>query len=58
MSCVALFEPLHDSEGVKVVIETQSVALQTAIQSALAGMTEGRVPNVMDEGERLRQIDV
>ncbi len=55
---VALLEVLDDAEGVDVVVEAQAVALEAAVESALAGVAEGRVADVMHERESFGKIFV
>lgn len=53
MPCIALLEALHDAQCMEVVIETQTMPSQTIVQRALAGMSEGWMADVMDQGQRL-----
>ena len=55
---VALLEVLADAEGVEVVVETEIVALKAVVEGALAGVAEGRVANVVDEGEGFGEVFV
>ena len=58
MAGVALLESLDDAQGVEVVIEAEAVALEAAVEGALAGVAEGRVADVVDESERFGEIFV
>ena len=53
VSGVALLEVLADAEGVEVVVEAEAVGLEAAVECALAGVAEGRVADVVDEGKSL-----
>ncbi len=55
---VALLEVLDDAQGVEVVVEAEAVTLQAAVEGALAGVAEGRVADVVDEGEGFGEIFV
>ena len=55
---VALLEVLDDAEGVEVVVEAAAVALEALVERALAGVAEGRVADVVDEGEGLGEVFV
>jgi hypothetical protein len=55
---VALLEVLADAESVEVVIEAQAVLLQALVEGAFASVAEGRVADVMDEGEGLGEVFV
>src|SRR4051794_30089575 len=52
---VTALERSHHPQGLRVVIETAKGG-EAAIERALAGMTEGRVSEVMSKRQRLRQI--
>ena len=58
MGGVALLKVLYDPKRVQIVVEAEAVALEAAVESALPGMTEGRVADVMDKGEGLGKIFV
>jgi len=58
MPRVASLEALNDAESVEIVIKTQAIALKAIIQRAFAGMAKRRMTNVVDEGQRLREIDI
>jgi hypothetical protein len=55
---VALLEVLDDTQGVEVVVEAAAVALEALVQCALAGVAEGRVADVVNEGESLGEVFV
>jgi hypothetical protein len=51
------FQDLDDAEGLLVVTEAVAEAfLQNAVECLLAGVTEWRMPEVVSERDRLRQI--
>ena len=56
MRCVTLLEVLDDTQRVKIVIEAAPVMGKTAVECAFARMAEGRVADVVDEREYLREI--
>ena len=53
---VALLEVLDDAEGVEVVVEAAAVALEALVEGAFAGVAEGRVADVVDQGEGLGEV--
>jgi hypothetical protein len=55
---VALLEVFADAQSVEVVVEAEAVLLQALVEGALAGMAEGRVADVVDEGEGLGEVFV
>jgi hypothetical protein len=55
---VALLEVLDDAQGVEVVVEAQAVALEALVEGALAGVAEGRMADVVDQGEGLGEVFV
>ena len=52
---VALFELVHHPEALAVVLEP-AVVFQQLVQLALARVAEGRVPEVVGQGDALRQV--
>src|SRR5579875_1609624 len=56
MPCIALLEALDDAEGVQVVIEAETILLQTAVQCPLPRMAEGWMPYVMDQRESFCEV--
>jgi hypothetical protein len=55
---VTLLEVLDDAEGVQVVVEAATVAAEALVEGALAGVAEGGMADVVDEGEGLGEIFV
>src|ERR1700689_391681 len=55
---VALFEVLDDAEGVDVVVEAAAVTAEAGVKSTLAGVAEGGVADVVDEGEGFCEVFV
>jgi hypothetical protein len=53
---VALFKMLHDAQSVQIMVEAEAVALKAGMQSALSGMTEGGMADIVDQRQGLRQI--
>ena len=47
MCRIPVFEVLHDAQSVQIVIKPQSVRLKAAVQCTLAGMAEGRMPDIV-----------
>jgi len=58
MGGVALLEVLDDAEGMQIVVEGSTVAAEASVESALACVSEGRVSDVMDEGEGFGEVFV
>jgi hypothetical protein len=58
MGGVALLEVLDDAEGVEVVVEAAAMKAEALVQGALAGVAEGRMANVVDEGKGLGKVFV
>ena len=58
MRGVALLKVLDDAEGVEVVVEAATVAAEAFVECALAGVAEGRMADVVDEGEGLGEVFV
>ena len=56
MGGIALLEVLDDAEGVDVVVESQAVALEAAVEGALSGVAEGRVANVVRQRQRFSEF--
>ena len=52
---IAPLQPGHDAQRLGVVVEA-AVRRHQAVEFALAGMAEGRVAEVMGQGQRLGQI--
>jgi len=56
MCGVTLLEVLDDAQGVEVVVEAQSVALEAFIEGTLAGVAEGGMADVVDQRESLCKV--
>src|ERR1700692_229824 len=56
--CIALFEILYDTKGVQVVVEGQAVGAHGGVERFFSRVAEGRMAEVVDQGERFSQIDV
>jgi hypothetical protein len=48
---VALFEAADDAQGVEIVVEAEVVGTEGAVESLFAGMAEGGMADVVDQGE-------
>jgi len=55
---VALFEPGDDAQSVQVVVEAETVLTQSFIESFFAGVAEGRMADVVREGESFGELRV
>ena len=55
-SGIALLEGFDDAERVQIMVEAIAEALHLAVQLILAGVREGRMPNVVAEGQGFGQI--
>src|SRR5579863_5408899 len=53
---VALLEILDDAEGVEVVVEEKAVGAHGGVERLFAGVAEGRMAEVVDQGERFGEI--
>jgi len=51
-SGVALLEAGDDAEGVEVVVEAEAVDTEGGVEGLFSGVAEGRVADVVDQGER------
>ncbi len=56
MGGVALLEVLDDAQRMHVVVEAPPVTAQAAIERTLSGMTEGRVADVVNQGQRFGEV--
>ena len=56
MRGVALLEVFDDAERVEIVVEAPAVTAQAAVESALACVTEGRMPDVVHQRESLGEV--
>ena len=55
---VALLEVFDDAQRVQVVVEEVAVFAHGAVERLLAGVAEGRMPDVVHQGKSLGEIDV
>ena len=55
---IALFELFDDAQRVQIVIEMAAVRAHQFVQLTLAGMSKGRVADIVDERKRFRQLGV
>src|SRR5262249_19659157 len=55
---VAVFELFDDTQGVQIMIEAGAVGAHKFVELALAGVAEGRMPDVMDESESFGEFAV
>ena len=55
---MALFEVRDDAQGVEVVVEVETIVLEFGIEGFFSGVAEGRVADVVDEGESFSEIGV
>jgi len=55
---IAMLEVFDDAEGMEVVIEAAAVRAHEFIKFAFAGVTEGWMANVMDQGQGFDEIGV
>jgi hypothetical protein len=58
MRGVTLLKVFDDAQCVEVVIEPAAVPREAAVQSTFAGMPKGRMPDIVNQRKRLRQIFV
>ena len=58
MRRVALLEVLDDAQRMQIVVEPPSMIAQAPVQRPLAGVAKRRMPDVVDQRQRLRQIFV
>ena len=54
----AFFKPGDDAQGVQIVVETEAMCLERAIQRLFAGVAEGWVADVVGQGQSFRQIGI
>ena len=50
---VALLEIFHDAQGVQIVVEEQAVLAHGGVERLFAGVTKGRMAEVMHQRQRL-----
>jgi len=55
---IALLELLDDAQCVQIVVEVPAERAQELVQLLLAGMAEGRMPNVVNKSERFGEFSV
>ncbi len=55
---VAVFKAGDDAEGVEIVVKAEAVGAEGFVEGFFAGMAEGRVADVVDEGEGFRELGV
>jgi hypothetical protein len=58
MRRVTLLEVFDDTKRVEVVVETTPMTLEAAVQRTFTGMPKGRMADVVNQRQRLRQIFV
>ena len=56
MRRVALLKVLDNAQRMQIVVESQPMAFQAFIQSALAGMAERRMADIVNQRQRLGQV--
>ena len=56
MRRIPLLEVLDDAQRMQVVVEPQPMPLQALVQRALARVAERRMPDVVHQRQRLRQV--
>ena len=57
-SGITNLEVLDDAQRVEVVVEAQAEPAHGFVERLFTGMAKGRVPDVMDQGQRFRQVFV
>src|SRR6202041_1359755 len=55
---VTLFKPSDDAQRVQIVVESESESAQRLVECLLSGVAEGRMADVMDQGESFGQFRV
>ena len=55
---VAALEVFHDAQGVQVVVKAESVGLHGFVEGTFASVAEGRVAEVVGQGEGFHQIGI
>ena len=55
---IALLKALDDAQGVQIVVEAHAMAPHHRVQRDFAGVSEGRMPDVMHQRESLDQIGI
>ncbi len=55
---ITLFKPGDDAQGMQVVVEAEAVLAQRGVEGFFAGVAEGRMADVVGEGEGLSELTV
>src|SRR6202040_2229178 len=55
---VTLFELLNDAKCMQIVVEPAAMLAHSLVELLFTGMTEGRMPDIADQGQRLREIRI
>jgi len=55
---VTMLEVLHDAKGVQIVIEAAAVGAHQFVELSFAGVSEGRMPDVVHQSQRLDEFRV
>src|SRR6202021_587157 len=55
---VALLEIFDDAQSMKIVVEEEAVAAHGGVESFFSGVAEGRVADVVNQGEGFGEVDV
>src|SRR6267143_375676 len=55
---IALFELLDDAQRVQIVIEMAAVRAHQFVELSLAGVTKGRMADIVDESKRFGELGV
>jgi hypothetical protein len=58
MRGVSLLEVLHCAQGMQIVVKSKAVFAHLSIKRPLAGMPEGRVPDIVNQGKNLSEVPV
>jgi len=55
---ITLFKPGDDAQSVQVVVKTEAVPAQRGVERFFAGVAEGRMADVVGQGEGLSELTV
>ena len=55
---IALLKPGHDAQRMKVVIEAQAVRAKGLVERFLAGVAEGRMPDIVRQSQRFGKFHI
>src|SRR5579862_158489 len=55
---VTLFELLDDAQSVQIVIKPAAVLAHSLVELLFTRMSDVRMPDIVDQGQRLRQVRV